>query len=91
MSRDRPFEITVYLPWSRDLELLGKGIMPADSGLTPPGSSTYASNTLHVGDGTWDTGRDTFLLPNLMGLNFETMQYNGGYMSVTKMVAFRFS
>lgn len=49
----------------------------ADSGLTDPGSSTYASNTLHVGDGTWDTQRDTFLLPNLMGLNFETMRYNG--------------
>ena len=62
--------------------------MPADPGLTPPGSSTYASNTLHVGDGTWDTGRDTFLLPNLMGLNFETMQYNGGYMPVVKMAAF---
>jgi hypothetical protein len=49
----------------------------SDSGLTAPGSSSYSSNTLHVGDGTWDTQRDTFLLPNLMGLNFETMQYNG--------------
>jgi hypothetical protein len=49
----------------------------ADSGLTAAGSSTYSSNTLHVGDGTWDTQRDTFLLPNLMGLNFETMRYNG--------------
>ncbi|EPS28071.1 hypothetical protein PDE_03017 [Penicillium oxalicum 114-2] len=49
----------------------------ANSGLTPAGSSTYSSNTLHVGDGTWDTQRDTFLLPNLMGLNFETMRYNG--------------
>ncbi|KAJ5654674.1 hypothetical protein N7490_001677 [Penicillium lividum] len=47
------------------------------SGLTAPGSSTYSSNTLHVGDGTWDTERDTFLLPNLMGVNFETMRYNG--------------
>ncbi|KAJ5719041.1 hypothetical protein N7493_007496 [Penicillium malachiteum] len=47
------------------------------SGLTAPGSSTYSSNTLHVGDGTWDSERDDFLLPNLMGLNFETMQYNG--------------
>ncbi|EER29362.1 hypothetical protein D8B26_008163 [Coccidioides posadasii str. Silveira] len=45
--------------------------------LAPPGSSTYSSNTLHVGDGTWDSQRNTFLLPNLMGLNFETMQYNG--------------
>ncbi|QSS61611.1 hypothetical protein I7I51_03788 [Histoplasma capsulatum] len=45
--------------------------------LAPPGSSTYSSNTLHVGDGTWDSQRNTFLLPNLMGLNFETMRYNG--------------
>ncbi|TKA82964.1 hypothetical protein B0A55_01563 [Friedmanniomyces simplex] len=45
--------------------------------LSPAGSSTYSSNTLHVGDGTWDSGRDDFLLPNLVGLNFATMQYNG--------------
>ncbi|KAK4555111.1 hypothetical protein LTR86_007877 [Recurvomyces mirabilis] len=45
--------------------------------LSPAGSSSYTSNTLHVGDGTWDNGRDTFLLPNLMGVNFATMQYNG--------------
>ncbi|PYH50023.1 uncharacterized protein BP01DRAFT_388146 [Aspergillus saccharolyticus JOP 1030-1] len=51
--------------------------MAADSGLTAPGSSTYSSNTLHVGDGTWDSERDTFLLPNLMGINFDTMRYNG--------------
>ncbi|KAE8146199.1 hypothetical protein BDV25DRAFT_162976 [Aspergillus avenaceus] len=51
--------------------------MSDNSDLTAPGSSTYASNTLHVGDGTWDSGRDTFLLPNLMGFNFDTMQYNG--------------
>lgn len=51
--------------------------MSPSSDLTDPGSSTYASNTLHVGDGTWDSGRDTFLLPNLMGVNFETMRYNG--------------
>lgn len=46
-------------------------------GLSPAGSSTYESNTLYVGDGTWDSQRNTFLLPNLVGLNFETMQYNG--------------
>ncbi|KAJ5601133.1 hypothetical protein N7510_010667 [Penicillium lagena] len=51
--------------------------MGSQSGLAAPGSSTYSSNTLHVGDGTWDSQRDTFLLPNLMGLNFETMRYNG--------------
>lgn len=45
--------------------------------LAPAGSSTYSSNTMHVGDGTWDTQRDDFLLPNLVGLNFDTMRYNG--------------
>ncbi|KAF2770034.1 hypothetical protein EJ03DRAFT_374091 [Teratosphaeria nubilosa] len=47
------------------------------SDLSPAGSSSYSSSTLHVGDGTWDSGRDDFLLPNLVGLNFATMQYNG--------------
>jgi hypothetical protein len=51
--------------------------MSADSGLAPAGSSTYASNTLHVGDGTWDSSRDVFLLPNLVGLNLATLRYNG--------------
>ena len=45
--------------------------------LAPPGSSEYSSNTMYVGDGTWDSTKNTFLLPNLMGLNFETMRYNG--------------
>ncbi|KAL8673807.1 MAG: hypothetical protein Q9168_001772 [Polycauliona sp. 1 TL-2023] len=46
-------------------------------GMPPPGSSTYTSNTMVVGDGTWDTNRNTFLLPNLVGFNFATMRYNG--------------
>lgn len=50
--------------------------MAADS-LSPAGSSTYSSNTMYVGDGTWDASRNDFLLPNLVGLNFETMRYNG--------------
>lgn len=45
--------------------------------LAPPGSSQYSSGTMYVGDGTWDSDRNTFLLPNLMGLNFDTMRYNG--------------
>ncbi|KAF2155978.1 hypothetical protein K461DRAFT_310538 [Myriangium duriaei CBS 260.36] len=45
--------------------------------LSAPGSSQYSSNTLHVGDGTWDSSRDTFLLPNLVGFNLATTQYNG--------------
>ncbi len=49
---------------------------PADI-LSPAGSSSYASNSLVVGDGTWDFTKNTFLLPNLVGLNFDTMQYNG--------------
>jgi hypothetical protein len=49
---------------------------PADS-LSPPGSSSYSSDTLTVGDGTWDFTKNTFLLPNLVGLNYETMRYNG--------------
>ncbi|KAI9735673.1 MAG: hypothetical protein M1834_001689 [Cirrosporium novae-zelandiae] len=47
------------------------------SGLAAAGSSSYDSDTLHVGDGTWDSDRDTFLLPNLMGVNFATLRYNG--------------
>ncbi|KAK4984489.1 hypothetical protein LTR50_006564 [Elasticomyces elasticus] len=48
----------------------------ADS-LSSPGSSTYSGTTMHVGDGTWDASKDTFLLPNLVGLNFATMRLNG--------------
>ncbi|KAF2716447.1 hypothetical protein K431DRAFT_289405 [Polychaeton citri CBS 116435] len=47
------------------------------NGLSPPGSSTYDSSTMFVGDGTWDSDRNSFLLPNLVGLNFDTMRYNG--------------
>ncbi|KAK4192104.1 hypothetical protein QBC35DRAFT_374443 [Podospora australis] len=49
---------------------------PADS-FSAPGASSYSSNTMSVGDGTWDFTKNTFLMPNLMGLNFETMRYNG--------------
>lgn len=45
--------------------------------LSPPGSSQYDSNTLYVGDGTWDSTRNTFLLPNIQGLNLATTRYNG--------------
>lgn len=45
--------------------------------LAPAGSSSYSSNSMTVGDGTWDSTRNTFLLPNLVGLNFATMRYNG--------------
>lgn len=51
--------------------------MAPQDGLSPAGSSTYSSNTMFVGDGTWDSTRNDFLLPNLVGLNFETMRYNG--------------
>ncbi|WYZ40101.1 hypothetical protein EsH8_IV_000442 [Colletotrichum jinshuiense] len=49
---------------------------PAD-GYSAPGVASYDSNTMTVGDGTWDFDKNTFLLPNLVGLNFETMRYNG--------------
>ncbi|RKF57157.1 putative cytochrome b561 ferric reductase transmembrane [Erysiphe neolycopersici] len=49
---------------------------PTDS-LSPPGSSSYLSNTMYVGDGTWIASKNTFLFPNLVGMNFETMRYNG--------------
>ncbi|KJR81005.1 kinetochore protein NNF1 [Sporothrix schenckii 1099-18] len=49
---------------------------PADQ-LAPAGSSSYTSDTLNVGDGTWDFTKNDFLLPNLVGLNFDTMRYNG--------------
>ena len=45
--------------------------------LAPPGSSSYNSDSMSVGDGTWDATKNTFLLPNLVGLNFDTMRYNG--------------
>jgi len=47
--------------------------------LAAAGSSIYDSNTvgLHVGDGTWDSSRDDFLLPNLVGFPFSVMRYNG--------------
>ena len=51
--------------------------MAPQDNLSPPGSSTYSSGTMYVGDGTWDASRNDFLLPNLVGLNFETMRYNG--------------
>ncbi|CRK30271.1 hypothetical protein BN1708_000806 [Verticillium longisporum] len=49
---------------------------PADR-YSAPGGAQYDSNTMTVGDGTWDFEKNTFLLPNLQGLNFETMRYNG--------------
>ncbi|PHH80227.1 hypothetical protein CDD80_2428 [Ophiocordyceps camponoti-rufipedis] len=45
--------------------------------LSPPGGAGYSSDSLVVGDGTWDLSRNTFLLPNLQGVNFDTMRYNG--------------
>ncbi|KAI8628609.1 hypothetical protein F5Y19DRAFT_107105 [Xylariaceae sp. FL1651] len=51
--------------------------MASAEGLSAPGSASYDSDTMTVGDGTWDFTKNTFLLPNLVGLNFDTMQYNG--------------
>ncbi|KUI65321.1 hypothetical protein VM1G_00225 [Cytospora mali] len=45
--------------------------------MSQPGTASYDSDTMTVGDGTWDFTKNDFLLPNLVGLNFETMRYNG--------------
>lgn len=45
--------------------------------MSQPGTASYDSGTLTVGDGTWDFTKNDFLLPNLAGLNFDTMKYNG--------------
>lgn len=50
---------------------------PTPDELSAPGSASYASDTMTVGDGTWVFSKNTFLLPNLQGVNFETMRYNG--------------
>jgi hypothetical protein len=55
--------------------------MSGNPQIAGPGSSSYGSNTLHVGDGTWMPQRDDFLLPNLVGLNFATMVYNGEFVA----------
>lgn len=47
--------------------------------MSTPGTATYDSDTMIVGDGTWDFTKNDFLLPNLVGLNLETTQYNGMY------------
>ncbi|KUI60514.1 hypothetical protein VP1G_07756 [Cytospora mali] len=44
--------------------------------MSQPGTASYDSDTMTVGDGTWDFTKNDFLLPNLVGLNFETMRYN---------------
>ncbi|KAG6179554.1 hypothetical protein E4U27_003192 [Claviceps purpurea] len=50
---------------------------PQGEQFSAPGSASYSSDTMAVGDGTWDYSKNNFLLPNLQGLNFETMRYNG--------------
>ncbi|ORY11498.1 hypothetical protein BCR34DRAFT_484103 [Clohesyomyces aquaticus] len=57
--------------------------------LSPPGSSVYSSDTMYVGDGTWDSTRNTFLLPNLQGFNLATTQYNGMGNRFRNMVGYR--
>ncbi|KAH9868330.1 hypothetical protein J1614_007402 [Plenodomus biglobosus] len=61
----------------------------SDQGLSAPGTSVYSSDSMYVGDGTWDSQRNTFLLPNLQGLNFETMRYNGMGNRFRNMVGYK--
>ncbi|KAF2197741.1 hypothetical protein GQ43DRAFT_443975 [Delitschia confertaspora ATCC 74209] len=57
--------------------------------LSPPGSSVYSSDSMYVGDGTWDSSRNTFLLPNLQGYNLATTQYNGMGNRFRNMVGYK--
>ncbi|KAK0386199.1 hypothetical protein NLU13_6036 [Sarocladium strictum] len=50
---------------------------PTPDDMSPAGGASYSSDTMTVGDGTWDFSKNTFLLPNLVSPNFETMRYNG--------------
>ncbi|KAM0254332.1 hypothetical protein ACHAQJ_006918 [Trichoderma viride] len=50
---------------------------PTPDQFSSPGSVSYDSDTMVVGDGTWDFTKNTFLLPNLEGTDFDTMRYNG--------------
>jgi hypothetical protein len=50
---------------------------PAPDQFSAPGSVSYDADTMVVGDGTWDFSKNTFLLPPLVGPNFDTMRYNG--------------
>ncbi|KAL6871978.1 hypothetical protein J3F83DRAFT_733328 [Trichoderma novae-zelandiae] len=50
---------------------------PVPDQFSSPGSVSYDSDTMAVGDGTWDFTKNTFLLPNLQGTDFDTMRYNG--------------
>lgn len=50
---------------------------PTSDEFSSPGAASYDSETLVVGDGTWDFRKNTFLLPNLEGTNFDTTRYNG--------------
>ncbi|KAF2241855.1 hypothetical protein BU26DRAFT_439970 [Trematosphaeria pertusa] len=61
----------------------------SSNGLSAPGSSVYSSDSMYVGDGTWDSQRNTFLLPNLQGLNLATTQYNGMGNRFRNMVGYR--
>ncbi|KAF1841461.1 uncharacterized protein K460DRAFT_344255 [Cucurbitaria berberidis CBS 394.84] len=61
----------------------------SNQGLSEPGTSVYSSDSMYVGDGTWDSQRNTFLLPNLQGLNFETMRHNGMGNRFRNMVGYK--
>lgn len=52
---------------------------PTPDEFSSPGSASYDSETLVVGDGTWDFRKNTFLLPNLESTNFDTTRYNGKF------------
>ena len=57
---------------------------PRPDEFSAPGSVNYDSDTMSVGDGTWDFTKNTFLLPNLQGYNYETMRHNGNAHAVNR-------
>jgi hypothetical protein len=59
------------------LNVVAAVMAPTGDEFSSPGSVNYDSETMVVGDGTWDFSKNTFLLPNLEGFNFDTMRYNG--------------
>jgi len=57
--------------------LIAAAAMAPTDALSAPGAVAYSSDKMSVGDGTWDFTKNDFLIPNLQGLPFEMMQYNG--------------
>lgn len=69
--------LTYHSPHVVAKHLIAAAAMAPTDALSAPGAVAYSSDKMSVGDGTWDFTKNDFLLPNLQGLPFEMMQYNG--------------